>query len=543
MTDIQRHLKLIVKTCRELPDDIVMRLREVLPDGYGVVNGSIAGEQFQSVGQSFIIYDRALTGDHNEASLDIEHVLMTGSVHDRLTQTELMMDMKSIARIKELKGEQSSKIRKQRPHVSQQRDHIPRARLPVGLIYINEFDTQLSSLITTLREFPIYQRPDFIYLDNLDLVQRNSLLDKSTADGYEIGLVRQGRMSKPHMCYVCKQLFQRQHFFYEALCPDCGDFNYLKRTARVGLSGRIALVTGGRIRIGYATALRLLRNGAHVIVTTRFPKDAARCFAQEDDFDSWSQRLDIYGLDLRFPPDVEEFVRYLYEIYPHLDILINNAAQTIRHPESYYESLIEGEQETLPAQLQTLLFPKFGVPNPGALVPFEAENGLDKPVSDAIVPSSGKNSWVMRLEELSMPEVVEVQLINSVAPALLCGQLRDLMTGTQLGYSWIINVSSVEGQFDNNNKRHGYHPHTNMAKAALNMLTRTIATDFAKSGILVNSVDPGWISDQFPSASRTKFPIDTDDAAARLCDPIFSVIQGQQAESGQFLKDYRPVQW
>ena len=90
-----------------------------------------------------------------------------------------------------------------------------------------------------------------------------------------------------------------------------------------------------------------------------------------------------------------------------------------------------------------------------------------------------------------------------------------------------------------------------MAKAALNMLTRTSAADYARDGIHMNSVDTGWVSDEDPAALAQKKreehgfhpPLDIVDGAARICDPIFSGLESGEHVSGVFFKDYRPTEW
>src|SRR5215218_4670546 len=110
-------------------------------------------------------------------------------------------------------------------------------------------------------------------------------------------------------CYVCKEQYTTLHHFYDQLCPTCGDFNFAKRTELADLTGRTALLTGGRVKIGYQAGLKLLRAGARLIVTTRFPRDSAARYAVEPDFAEWSDRLEIFGLDLRHTPSVEAFCR------------------------------------------------------------------------------------------------------------------------------------------------------------------------------------------------------------------------------------------
>lgn len=111
-----------------------------------------------------------------------------------------------------------------------------------------------------------------------------------------------------------------------------------------------------------------------------------------------------------------------------------------------------------------------------------------------------------------------------------------------------MNVSAVEGRFAVRNKTGG-HPHTNMAKAALNMLTRTSARELAAQGVHMCSVDTGWITDENPAprkariaAAGTRTPLDIVDGAARVYDPIVRGEAGAPV-SGVFLKDYRVADW
>jgi NAD(P)-dependent dehydrogenase (short-subunit alcohol dehydrogenase family) len=144
-----------------------------------------------------------------------------------------------------------------------------------------------------------------------------------------------------------------------------------------------------------------------------------------------------------------------------------------------------------------------------------------------------------------------VQLVNAVAPFLLNSQLKPLLLRSPFERRFIINVSAMEGQFGRASKTE-FHPHTNMAKAALNMMTRTAAADYARDGIYMNSVDTGWITDENPldrklhaqQARGFYTPLDAIDGMARLYDPI---VQGlaDPAEPlhGHFLKDFVPHPW
>src|SRR4030095_9785706 len=113
------------------------------------------------------------------------------------------------------------------------------------------------------------------------------------------------------------------------------------------LSGRVALLTGGRVKIGYQAGLKLLRAGAYLIVTTRFPRDSAARYAAEPDFAEWGDRLEIYGLDLRHTPSVEAFCREMLATRERLDFIINNACQTVRRPPDFYAHMMAGETAAL----------------------------------------------------------------------------------------------------------------------------------------------------------------------------------------------------
>ena len=373
-----------------------------------------------------------------------------------------------------------------------------------------------------------------------------------------------GELADARSCYVCKVPYRRVHFFYDSLCPDCGELNHRKRTQSVPLHGRVAMVTGGRIKIGYQTALLLLRAGAQVIVTTRFPNDSALRFSREPDFADWQDRLQLHGLDLRHSPSVELFARWLAASMPRLDLLINNAAQTVARPTAFYAHLIAAEAR-LPAELPEAVRPLLaahtelrkatGLATAGAWQlkgAFEESLQFPEGEFDADLQQIDRrevNSWRLEAGEVPTAELLEVHLVNSVAPFLLTSRLKPLLRRAG-GDSHIVNVSAMEAQFSRR-KKTTRHPHTNMAKAALNMLTRTSAEDYAKDGIFMNSVDTGWVTDEDPMhhAVRKRVehdfhpPLDSVDGAARVLDPPFVGLQTGVHPWGQFFKDYRPTGW
>ncbi|QQR81951.1 MAG: SDR family oxidoreductase [Deltaproteobacteria bacterium] len=402
-------------------------------------------------------------------------------------------------------------------------------------------------------------------------------------------------LSAHRHCYVCKKEYTQLHSFYDSMCIECGDFNYQKRFQTAPLEGRVALITGARLKIGYQSALMMLRAGARVIVTTRFPVDAAMRFSREEDFPVWEDRLQVHGLDLRHTPSVELFTRYIEQTVDRLDILINNAAQTVRRPAGFYAHMMANEtlpfhdlsvpvqkilrsREECKTQLNLLTLPQSSeeaLPavswhnqGPGiglrasaqlSQIPYSYDNSLDveevfpRGALDADlqqVDLRKVNSWRLKLADVPAPEMLEVQLVNSVAPFVLCSKLAPLMRRDHTGQKHIVNVTAMEGKFHRYTKT-DRHPHTNMAKAALNMMTHTSAKDLAKDGIFMNAVDTGWVTDEDPAnislmkQEEHDFhpPLDIVDGAARVCDPFFDGIITGKHWCGEFLKDYKPTDW
>lgn len=400
-------------------------------------------------------------------------------------------------------------------------------------------------------------------------------------------------------CYICKARFSEVHHFYSHLCPQCAALNFSKRHSAADMTGRVCLVTGARVKIGFATCLKLLRMGARVIATTRFPADAARRYRAESDSAEWSDRLAIRGVDFRFLGAVEAFCKDLLGTEPWLDVLVNNACQTVRRPAAYYQHLLEfeaqaGAQPALAAGgpgLQGLEAGPAGRSlEPGAVkeehtalhaagpcssalsqLAVLPEDRMPSPDAALVLPEGERdahgqqldtrstNSWLLKLGEVDTPEAVEVFCINALTPFILNSRLRPLLERSPHADRYIVNVSAMEGKFYR--WKQPTHPHTNMAKAALNMMTRTSADDLARnSGIFMNAVDTGWINDEnpLPTAQRIaqehgfQTPIDEVDAAARILDPVVLGVRAASSGeedgcraplSGCFLKDYGPTEW
>src|SRR6478752_6677451 len=389
-----------------------------------------------------------------------------------------------------------------------------------------------------------------------------------------------GTLVRAMSCYTCKTRFHTVDAFYHQLCPPCADLNRSRRDARTDLTGRTALLTGGRAKIGMYIALRLLRDGAHTTITTRFPRDAVRRFSSLPDAGDWLDRLKIVGIDLRDPAQVIALAEDVASA-GSLDILINNATQTVRRSPGAYQPLVDAELAPLPTgRLPELV--TFGHTNdqhPQALErsvsahPILAaaaaradelteqamaagSSSLERLAAGTAIDAGGllpdldhTNSWVQSVEEVDPLEMLEVQLANTTAPFLLVSKLRRSLASSPARRPYVVNVSAMEGVFGRGYKGPG-HPHTNMAKAAVNMLTRTSAREmFETDQILMTSVDTGWITDERPHPTKVRLaeegfhaPLDLVDGAARVYDPI---VRGEAGEPlfGCFLKDYVRSAW
>lgn len=360
-----------------------------------------------------------------------------------------------------------------------------------------------------------------------------------------------GQLVRARRCYVCKAHYQAVDADYHLMCPECAAENRARRHARCDLTGRTAVITGGRVKIGFHTALKLLRDGADVIVTTRFPRDAARRFAAVADFDDWADRLYVHGLDLLDLAGTLDFVALVGRRFSGLDILINNAAQTLYRPPAYHREVRESESVALDGPASRIAIGAAPAAPTAAGLP----TTLDAFFPTGRVDETGQpldlrtvNSWVLRDADVTPHEWLQVHVVNAFAPFLLTSRLRPLMEASAHPQRHVVQVSAMEGSYSRRGKTIR-HPHTNMAKASLNMLVRTVAKDYLATGIHMNSVDTGWVTDERPHPSKTaerdhgfRPPLDVIDGAARVYDPVVRGVRGEPV-SGQFLKDYRSVPW
>ncbi|MER7949774.1 SDR family NAD(P)-dependent oxidoreductase [Streptomyces sp. NPDC096079] len=411
-------------------------------------------------------------------------------------------------------------------------------------------------------------------------------IDDETEGLLPTSVTEQGRIAgilqRPRSCYVCKTRFVEVDYFYHQLCQPCAALNRAKRDASADLTGKRALLTGGRAKIGMYIALRLLRDGAHTTITTRFPKDAIRRFKAMEDSADWMHRLEVVGIDLRDPAQAVALADQMIEAGP-LDILINNATQTVRRLPSAYAALVDGESAPLPAG-ELPAHHVIGAFNSGAVGELVGSSELPAGVRDleaqqvadlALVAGNAtiakhldgtaidagglvpdvveSNTWVQSIEQISPVELLETQLCNYTAPFILISKLRASMAEAAKkaasGRAYVVNVSAMEGVFSRGYKGAG-HPNTNAAKAAMNMVTRTSGEEMFKTdGILMTSVDTGWITDERPHFDKLRLaeagfhaPLDLVDGAARVYDPV---VRGEAGEDlyGCFLKDYAPANW
>ncbi|CAH0040320.1 unnamed protein product [Clonostachys solani] len=381
--------------------------------------------------------------------------------------------------------------------------------------------------------------------------------------------------SPSHRCYICRHtvIHERDlHPVFTAMCKPCGDFNSagsaMSLPGKLNLKGKTAFVTGGRINLGFHTALRLLRCGARVIVSSRYPQDAFLRYRDQPDSAEWLEdRLRILGADFRTAHDAFELAKLVKDTLstcavtsrhatPTLDIMINNAAQTLTDGDKKEETAVSREIDLAVSLPQHPALPAVASYTPrvggGASATNFIENQSRGSLPSTIISPSTiqlapeKSSWVQGLTEIPYADVVTAQAVNAFVPLILIRELLPLMSRRQDRQpGQIINVSSREGIFEdkrNHSAKQGKHVHTNMSKAALNMITETEASSSWKNHhVAMNTVDPGYMSaaPEMEHVFGGVRPLGWEDGAGRVLWPVAMAYgEDRTAIWGRFLKHY-----
>ncbi|KAG8158777.1 hypothetical protein KVR01_011220 [Diaporthe batatas] len=416
-------------------------------------------------------------------------------------------------------------------------------------------------------------------------------------------LKKPGKGAQPR-CYICRLENPQPHKIFAAMCGPCGEFNLAGSSAslpqHLRLEGKTALVTGARINLGFHVVLRLLRCGASVIASTRYPRDAVARYKEQPDAADWMDRLRVVGADFRTANDAFGLIRQTKSILQEwdsgLDILINNAAQTLTDSVGMEETAVARENSLKGTSMPMLAQGSYearvwqGAAASNTLREASPEDkarektataqvpgkdaasetlGLEslavnqhtdeakETVTDAIIKRPGPSSWVQSLSEIPYDDVITAHSINTFVPLILIRELlpsMDHRKGANTGH--VVNVSSREGIFEDK-PRHGAkggkHVHTNMSKAGLNMITETEAsTAWKKYRVCMNTVDPGYMSaaPEFEDAYGGERPLSWEDGAGRVLWPIAMAEGGRGLDRekgkigafwGRFLKHYGAV--
>ena len=366
-------------------------------------------------------------------------------------------------------------------------------------------------------------------------------------------------------CYVCKKVFDNEVTYdrYIDMCLDCAQFNYSKRIKTADLRGCVSFISGIRQKIGLEIALKMLRAGSKIIGTTRFPYATHYNFMKQPDYNKWKDNLIICQCDFLDIGSVMKLSEFLKT--QNINIFINNTCQTIRASEYYYQQLHNLESlvnDIIPTNL--LAYKIDG----GQLISYDPKNNNHKSMvvckcnhidnnNLALVDNKIKSShikfnqfndiqdidireqssWMENLTEIDPGEILEAIAINQTVPILLINQIKKHMSKPR----FIIQVTCNEGSF--NISKESTHPHTNMCKAAMNMLIRTLAEE-KEEGQYVYSINPGFISGINPKSEQYHFPLSAEDGAARILFPIIEYYNGTPLNKDWiYIKNFKKDEW
>lgn len=338
-------------------------------------------------------------------------------------------------------------------------------------------------------------------------------------------------------CYECKKIWDGYSLpDYKFHCLSCGIKNNKWKQDKANLDNMTFFITGIRVKIGFATALRLLRSGGIVIGTTRYPNFALYNYSKELDYEQWKSRLIIIQAD---------FLN-LDSVYGMLDILdrykingfINMAFRTIR-PSDYYSDSVNQIESDLKNNVGLIEDNKDDnkiiIFKPNTKTYFTDLNKVDtskiieyKPTDRKIIINKfndvqeipHENSWEQTIDQVDPKEIVECVALNQLVPTLIINKIKSKLIGP---HKFIIHVGSFEGQFETS--KSDKHIHTNMCKSALNMLVRSLEED-PDPNLHVHTVNPGYVTGVKIKPIGQEYPLSMEDGAARITWPIFQIANG-----------------
>ncbi len=300
-------------------------------------------------------------------------------------------------------------------------------------------------------------------------------------------------------CYGCNLVTNIFHHDYIYSCISCGNKFEKYRNFSSSQKGKVALVIGARTKLGHQIVIKLLKAGATVIGTSRYPDKILEIYKPYEK--ELTKNLVIYdeSLDLDVN-DVKSHILKLHDFinkrYGKLDILINSAAQTIRSRE---KNKIFNENKELDSN-------KYGE------LKYANDNLL--------------NSWTMTIEDLDQGEMEEIFRTNVVGPTIMIQTLLPLLKKSNY-HPTIINVHAREGLITV--KKTKFHIHTNYGKTCLHMLTKCLIEHDLKTNdgktFRIHGCCPGFISiDEYYENERPWIvpPIDEIDGASRILFPLFN---------------------
>ena len=393
-----------------------------------------------------------------------------------------------------------------------------------------------------------YQQLENIY------IQYEKYENLKNLKGYALKIKENNIISSSNFqkCYICKKYYNNNIYIesYEYLCIECANENYINKNLKVNLLNNTFLVTGGRVKLGYSVTLKLLRFGANVIITTRYPNFAMNNYQSESDYHLWKDRLNIIECDFTKLNQIHTMLDLLQEY--NFNGIINNAFQTIKASSLYYEKVNEietnlkeniilnnnkitnielNQQNQIIRHNSNQYILNNTIYNTQILKYNNIKINKFKDIQDEI----HDNSWNKKIDEISPEEILECTLINQIVPTLIINKLKNNLTGTK----FIINVTSFEGSF--NYEKTDKHIHTNMCKTAMNMMIRTLHQDSDKN-LHVYAINPGYVSGICPQ--KDKFPISLEDGATRIIYPIIKYYLNEPLDKDiMLMNNYKKYDW